>query len=401
MGKTYTCTIPLKVRKEHTCVGCGAVYSYVLERKITGSAPSAPKAEQVAKKNFERTLAEDTDLHPCPSCGLYQPDMISQRRTKGHRATFWLGIIALAVVLILRATDVFNAHTDAYILAGACLLIALVHAGNDLKNPNADVQSNRQAATERTSAGKLLMTAPGRADMPAEQFINPPKSMTHRLALPLLFAAVLLAASPELFRVARHWPLNPSFYPPVVGPGDTTRFYMPEKISSIKSYWRGTPDVALTPEGSTDEVQVEAKANQNDWGHSISAKSSETRSTSHPWLELMIPDDAKLANKAAQADMILEVQYPEVVDSSNFVTKHQVMHEKGTLHLAAANAGHEYNSLWWEGAGLAVALMIIAGLFLTSAAKSLRTRAIPTRVMPADAVPPPTAPTGARPAATV
>jgi hypothetical protein len=399
MGKTYTCTIPLKVRKEHTCVGCGAVYSYLLERKITGSSANKTAAENLAKKNFDRALAQETDLQPCPSCGLYQPDMIGQRRVKGHRATFWLGIIALAVLVILRATDVFNAHTAAYVIAGACLLIALVHTGNDRKNPNADVQANRQLATERTSSSSLRLTAPGRADMPAEHFINPPRSLTHRLALPLLFAAVLLAVSPEIFRTVRHWPLNPSFYPPVAGPGDSTRFYMPQSISSIKSYWRGTPDVALTPEGSTDEIQVAAKANQNDWGHSISAKSSETRSTSHPWLELTIPNDAKLANKTAQADMILEVQYPELADSSSFVTKHQVMHEKAAMHLAAAHAGHEYNSLWWEGASLAALLVIAGSVFLTSAAKGMRTRAIPTRVLSADAAPAP--PAGARPAATV
>jgi hypothetical protein len=93
------------------------------------------------------------------------------------------------------------------------------------------------------------------------------------------------------------------------------------------------------------------------------------------------------------------VEYPEVADSSTFVRKHQTMHEKGTLHLAAAHAGHEYNSLWWEGAGLAVALVFVAGLFLISAAKSMRKRAIPTRILPADVIPPPTPPTGARPPA--
>src|SRR5438309_11485813 len=104
MAKSYTCTIPLKVRKEHTCVACGAVYSYLLERKIVGSAPSAAKAEQVARKNVERALAQDTDLHPCPTCGLYQPDMLAQRRLTRHRVIFWCGLIALVVLVILRPT---------------------------------------------------------------------------------------------------------------------------------------------------------------------------------------------------------------------------------------------------------------------------------------------------------
>jgi hypothetical protein len=84
MATTYTSTIQLRCWKQHTCVACGGGYRYELIRVIRGSARSAEGARAAAQKNFQKTLATDTDLQPCPTCGLHQPDMIGQRRAKRH-----------------------------------------------------------------------------------------------------------------------------------------------------------------------------------------------------------------------------------------------------------------------------------------------------------------------------
>ena len=46
--------------------------------------------------------------------------------------------------------------------------------------------------------------------------------------------------------MSKGWPLNDETYPPVVGPGDQVRVYMNQKITSIKSYWKGDAQVTLT-----------------------------------------------------------------------------------------------------------------------------------------------------------
>ena len=82
MAKTYTSTLQIRCWKHHKCIGCNGSYAYEFIRKITGTGRTAEKATAASKANAEKALKRDTDLHPCPTCGLYQPDMIGQRRAK-------------------------------------------------------------------------------------------------------------------------------------------------------------------------------------------------------------------------------------------------------------------------------------------------------------------------------
>ena len=104
MATTYTSTIQLRCWKQHSCVACGGNYLYELVRTIKGSAGSADRARANAQKNVQKALASDTDLHPCPTCGLHQPDMIGQRRARRHWIMFWCALPVAALLLILVAT---------------------------------------------------------------------------------------------------------------------------------------------------------------------------------------------------------------------------------------------------------------------------------------------------------
>src|SRR5205814_9749985 len=124
MAKTYTSTLQIRCWKHHKCVGCGGSYAYEFVRKIAGTGGTAEKASAAAKANAEKALARDTDLHPCPTCGLYQPDMIGQRRAKRSWIIFWCALVVFIVTLGLAAGHVLQFYTMTWVVAAICALAA-------------------------------------------------------------------------------------------------------------------------------------------------------------------------------------------------------------------------------------------------------------------------------------
>jgi len=166
----------------------------------------------------------------------------------------------------------------------------------------------------------------------------------------------------------------------VVGPGDTTRIYMNDKISSVLGYWRGFPKVALQRPGA-DPIEASAKTNQNNWGSSISAKSSEKDNSATPWVEVEVPSDASLAGKTVDCVIQLGIEYPKASGSSSFEVESDVLHRSVTLHLASPGAGANYNSIWWVGALGGTALVLFSGLVLVGASRGLQRKANPTQIL--------------------
>jgi hypothetical protein len=382
MATTYTSTIEVRCIKEHTCICCGAVYSYEMYRKIKGSASSAAKAAINAKALAAKAMAKDVDQEPCPTCGLYQPDMVGQQRAVRHKRVFWLAMIAFAVIVILRIAYAVQTDTAVWLAVGACAIAVVAHLAIDLANPNRSPESNLQTAAGRVTSGRLRYT-PGKVDPGAQLALWPGRSMAHRLALVVLAASLVLVAEPEALRATRSWPLNAECYPPVVGPGDQTRIYMDGKITSVKGYWRGRPDVTVKEPGPTaHKLPVEARTNQNDWGSTISVKSSEKNNSSTPWVAVSLPADSSLAGKAVDCNINLQVTYPEMEGSTNYATQSSKMTRSLTLQLApVVGAGGSYDGWWWSGTVLGMGLILFCGLCLLRAARGLQRRANPTRVL--------------------
>ena len=84
MAKTYTSTIAVSCWKEHTCIRCGAVYAYEFVRNIKGQGSTEAKASLKAQAAADKAIRRDVDMQPCPTCGLYQPDMVGQQRARRH-----------------------------------------------------------------------------------------------------------------------------------------------------------------------------------------------------------------------------------------------------------------------------------------------------------------------------
>jgi hypothetical protein len=384
MATTYTSTITIQCWKEHTCAGCGAVYAYPFTRKVTGSSGNAEKARVNAQAKVATTLAREVDQHACPSCGLYQLDMIGQQRAKRHWLVFWLALVALAVLIIMRAAYGIQSNLATWALVVVAGIAAFAFLGIDLNNPNTNPEGNRQRSTDKVTAGTIRHTPSQQSAMatPPDEIARPRRSMMHQGALALIVGAVALVASPELLRSSQHWPLNEEAYPPVVGAGDTTRIYMGQKISSIKGYWNGRPTVLLhdpAAPASTTPITAAAKTNETTWGSTISAKSSEKNNSSSPWVEVTVPAMPDLSGKTITCDIDLNVEYPEMSGSSNFVRKHMDMKRTVPLAMAVAGAGTRYTSWWWQATLLGAAAILIGGVILIRSARALQRRANPTR----------------------
>ena len=381
MAKTYTTTIQVRCWKNHKCVGCEGSYAYEFARKITGTGNTEEKSSAAANKNAQTAIERDTDLHPCPTCGLFQPDMIGQRRAQKSWVVFWFALIAFGVSLILGGTDVvqFDKLTWVMTVIAGCAALALWKTS--LWNPNSNVSANITRATAAVASGKIMHHA-GDGSRTVKHLASPPKSGFQMLSLVLLLGAVLAAAAPEIVRSSRGWPVNAEAYPPVVGPGDAMRIYMTEKIESIKSYWRGKADVQILDGGRS--FPASANTNQNNWGMTINAKSSEKSSTSTPWVGVTVPDEASLAGKAVKCDIKLAVQFPHMQGSSTFEVAAKVMQRNVSLNLAPRGAGASYVSLWWESTLTGIGLTLLCSIFLVKIARAYQRQAHPTKVFAAD-----------------
>ena len=114
---------------------------------------------------------------------------------------------------------------------------------------------------------------------------------------------------------------------------------MTDTISSVKSYWRGSPSVLLTDPATGKTAPANATTNQNDWGNTISAKSDEKDNSSTPWIELTLPADTDFPQHNVACHIDLNIEYPHMAGVSTFEVLKQHMNRDLTLHLAPPGAG--------------------------------------------------------------
>jgi hypothetical protein len=381
MGTTYTSTINVKCWKEHDCLHCAGKFGYLLERTVTGQASSADAAAVNARNAAANAIATEVDFQPCPTCGLYQPDMVGAQRARKHGRLFWAGLIFFAALLVVYAVRWINASTATTlaVVGGAALTLANWQAG--WRNPNGDAQANVGLAGRLVKSGKMRVSQAGQTKPADPELFTPGLSTGQRVALALMVAAVCGIMAPEVMRMASGWPLNADWRPPVAGPGDETTLYLSESIESIKGYWRGTASATATIDGEPDaaEVPVSAVTEDDSWGNSISAKSSEKSSGSRLWVTLTLPDREDLTGKTLDLSIELTATYP-VSQGNMFDESTDTFHETAELQVASAGAGKTYNTLWWGGTLGGAAVLLAMTLSLKRAAKSLKKKALPTTV---------------------
>src|SRR5262249_36274356 len=91
------------------CVHCGEQYLYDVRRDAAACQSTcsfadpgaAQRASDQAHQEVALQLREAVDLVPCPTCGGYQPDLLTVMKRRFLRWMVWPGVPALLAGLVL------------------------------------------------------------------------------------------------------------------------------------------------------------------------------------------------------------------------------------------------------------------------------------------------------------
>jgi hypothetical protein len=109
-AKTYSATMRGRVLKSVHCEQCRAEFVYSLEREAVGVGTSilfldnegaSKRAASDAEKSLQKTLDQECDPVPCPSCGWYQAPMVKLLRKQHRSWLVWAGGILLFVGVVV------------------------------------------------------------------------------------------------------------------------------------------------------------------------------------------------------------------------------------------------------------------------------------------------------------
>ena len=384
MAKTYTATISVSCFKQHACVGCQSKYSYKLERNVKGQGPTELAASKNAEKAAVKAIENESDFHPCPACGIVQPEMVADVRS----GFFWtgaiVGVIGMAVALILGWTLVVTIAVSAYVAAAVAGIVLLIFAVGCFYNPNRSPESNRITSEKNVSLGTLSL------DEKSESLVGPVVdehcglAAGHMAALGMMLVAIGVAAAPPLMSLIFGWTANTTCYPAVVGPGDTSCFYFDDKIVSINGMWRGSAraTVVNADEVGFDIPVADASTKDSSWGDTITGKSV-SNSTNKMWANVHFPDDPQWTGKTLDLDLSVQVTYP-YESGGGFDNASRKYRHRADVTLSTPGAGTLYHQTWWMGQVGVLVLVVVGTFLLLGSCKSLRQKAHATAVAPVE-----------------
>lgn len=385
MATTYTSTIEVNVWKEHICSCCGGAYRYLFKRKKQGQGSSPDAARAAAHAAVVKALTYEVDMHPCPTCGLYQPDMIGSWRAKRHGWITALAVTVILVPLILYLCDVMTARGAAWTGGIIAAISVLLHWAVDAVNHNRNLESNQQASQLRHERGDIWVPRNAKPSPDRDEAAATPYwSSSHTTTYIMMLLGVLAFLSPELVRMVSRWPANPDWVPMVAGPGDQPYVYFPEKITAVKGFWRGTPQITVRnyQELGLKAPQIQGQSQADSWGQQIQIGSKESKTSSKTlWARVLLPPDPQLEGKVLDLQIDLVVNYPQLQGANQWIEEHfQPRSLQQKLQLASAGAGSKYKGWWWGGFFTGVFLMLVPGIALTRISSGMRNQANPTGI---------------------
>ena len=370
MGTTYTAKIEISCWKQHTCVGCGALFRYRFSRTVTGSAGTPDRAHADAIASAEREMKDGVEARPCPTCGLYQPEMIGARRARVHGWTATIVVLGTILVGILAKCDAasFATLSTWSVLIGLFLAAANVAAA--AANPNANLEANFQKAVTYVGERELYCDRPGSAARPRRIPGSESFTTSAIIALVLIAVGALLIGAGEGARLINHWTVNPDCTPPIAGPGDTVRLMLPESIDSINGMWKGSVKVVCT---NAKDLSVDApfvgETQASTWGESIYTKGGMRKTPI--WVDVTIPDSPELRNERVDLAIDVDLVSPCVVSGTQFLDYKGGAHHETSVTLSSPGAAATYTAVWWVGVIIGGLMTAIGALMLWFMARSL------------------------------
>ena len=376
MSTTYTVTANVKCWKKHECVDCGCEFRYQFKRTIQGTGNSEKAAHASANKIVEKTLRQEVDVRPCPSCGRIQPDMIGQVKARGHALVGWLTLPILAILIVLGATYVLGGSVALLIVASISAAAVVLNIVIAIGNPNSDLEANRSGTEKSVRKGDVEITEEGKTS----GLEKPPHPMgiPHWIGIAAGGFAAIVALAPMICTSFNGITTNRNSYPQVVSPGDSVTVYFDDTIDCVKSYWSGSPMARVTNAAELGIAEgLSTTSKSSSWGGNITVKSSEKHTSPSIWATIALPSDPKLANRTIRVHIDMNVRYPNSDASDRFLDQNKRMSKDVEIAMSPPGASTKYGTLWWLGMVGGSLLSVGSCFYLRSLAKSLQAHAIP------------------------
>jgi hypothetical protein len=387
MATTYTSTITIDAWKEHTCVGCGGTYRYRFQRKKSGQGGSPDAASTNAQRAVMTAIAKEVDMQPCPTCGLYQPDMVGGRKAFYHGMITLAASVCVLVPMIIYAADGISSVAAPWLIAALCSILVVIHWLSDFINPNSNLKSNRQLAKARIRDGVIRVPADVVQGVERDERAGVPSwTWAHTLSYLLMFVGLIAFVSPEFYRAGAGLRQNPGWHPLFAGNGDQPYVYFPDTITSVKGYWSASPTIRVAnwqELGLRSDI-LQGSSHTASWGAdgkiTISSKESKTSSPTL-WLRVHLPQEPRLEGKELDLQMSLNVSYPQMQGADSWVPatmQTRVLSKK--LILSSPNCGNRYRAIWWGSYLIGTFQILFGSILLCIVSAGLRARALPTSV---------------------
>lgn len=373
MGTTYSATIPVQCLKEHTCVGCNGRFSYLFTRDIKGSGGT----QEAAMANANRIAIQETqsglDFHPCPMCGIVQPDMIATIKS----SRFWLALAvscpAILLAIVLGLSQIARISDSTYIALVGVGFASFSYLLGSIYNPNRNLEQNISDSQREIDSKQLMICEESKSIHVVDRFGG--MRIGNYVGLLCCFVSLVAIGLPILSVQINGWHLNDSIYPAVAGAGDRPTVYLDSKVRSLEGKWRGSASAVLKNAADfglpTDFIQ--ATSQDSIW----TGKLKDKQKTRKVWAQIALPEKLDGSEgKVGRFNVSVTSRFP-VPAGGGFrdeVTNHRLEME---IKFSNPNSGRMYYSAWIFGQIGAALLMLLAAVFHFSSVTWLRKQANP------------------------
>jgi hypothetical protein len=365
----------LRTWKRHTCCACGCVYRYLMERSSQGNLLTG------AAELTQHKMETEADVHPCPTCGLVQPDMAAQASTFWHAVVTCVAFLAFFFLGITGSIpSAAWADTAALVGAGFAAVCVAAHLRYAFRDPNRDRDANRRRAADEVAVGLVEVVGPGAATEPEPA----PRGARVCRVLAVVAAAGAVFVFLNQRAVMRSLPLASAagFDAPVLKPGDTFRVVFDGKFRSVNGYWRGSPTVTVLNEAELGINPVlGAAGNSDQWSNATLAKCEEQNWPFTPAAKLTLPKNAALAGKTLRVRVTMPITYP-VSEIWSYREDTIPLTKEVTIPVGSAADVRTYWNAWGLAAVVGPLGSVAGGLALCFLGVMLRARARPTELEP-------------------
>jgi hypothetical protein len=370
-----------RIDKKHTCVGCGCVFRYAIDLRDPSLA---------LQRSLTSNAKDLVATHPCPGCGLIQPEMVMWSKVC-HPMTTLLAVVALLVFGLLgTVTGGPSPALCAQMALAAFATLALIHFATALANPNRNRDANLALAQKEVEAGRLEVLAEGSSDHQGRV----PRNLTvgHCAALLLLLGPLaFLHPATALWEVPDP-PTNPDLIPTIITPGERVSYTFPNvKAQGVTGrIWNGQPTVRVLNHKALGipETLVAEGSNQS-WGNKLVVPKGSRDRPLEVTIAFTVPKKEALAGKRLNLSITMTVKYPEIAmhatpwDSSfRFVNRSTTLRETLVVNLADQEVVQASRGTYLVGVG-GGGVFLLGSLCLSLLAWMLRLRASPSEVLSA------------------